>query len=246
MKKGTENRPSIVYLVTNKINGKRYIGATCQLLCQRRGSHFHAALKRNSQTYFHRSIRKYGRENFVFEFVAKFASLKEALAHEVNLIKEVNPEYNLTNGGDGSVGWKAPRELVERLAQARRGKPGPWSGKGQPPALREGARKWRQSKEGIESWKKNSRLGPIAGRKPIICLNDGRSFESVTAASKYYGIDVGFITSVCKRGRHKTAKGFVFRYAHEPHAGVAEVSRIKSEVLINRQKAAKIAREART
>lgn len=53
----------IIYCYINKVTGKRYIGQTINP-DQRKRSHLHEATKRNSDYYFHRSIRKYGWDNF--------------------------------------------------------------------------------------------------------------------------------------------------------------------------------------
>ena len=55
----------IIYCYTNKNTGKKYIGQTINPK-QRKSNHIHEALKRNSDYYFHRSIRKHGWESFEY------------------------------------------------------------------------------------------------------------------------------------------------------------------------------------
>ncbi len=122
-------KPAIVYVATNKVNGKRYIGITCRHLSERRSKHFWSAFKENSRTYFHRSIRKYGKENFEFAIMRSCGTYDEAAQYEIALIAEISPEYNQSKGGDGYLGWSPSDEQRLRQSERLRGKPGPWSGK---------------------------------------------------------------------------------------------------------------------
>jgi group I intron endonuclease len=54
----------IVYRITNKKNGKSYIGFTSKSVDQRWSEHVYWALHRNSHYRIHAAIRKYGPENF--------------------------------------------------------------------------------------------------------------------------------------------------------------------------------------
>jgi group I intron endonuclease len=53
-----------IYVVTNKINGKQYVGQTVRDLGDRLKRHFNDAEK-GDNLYFHRAILKYGKENFL-------------------------------------------------------------------------------------------------------------------------------------------------------------------------------------
>lgn len=54
----------VVYKVTNVINKKIYVGKTSGDLDKRKRQHKWNSLNGNSQTYFHKAIRKYGFDNF--------------------------------------------------------------------------------------------------------------------------------------------------------------------------------------
>lgn len=54
----------IIYLATNKINNKVYIGQTINTLNKRKTNHYAAARNEKDNLYFHRAIRKYGENNF--------------------------------------------------------------------------------------------------------------------------------------------------------------------------------------
>ena len=52
----------VIYLITNLLNGKKYVGQTIQRLNIRMNHH-----RRGGDLYIDRAIRKYGRENFKVE-----------------------------------------------------------------------------------------------------------------------------------------------------------------------------------
>ena len=73
-----------VYIHTNKINGKRYVGITCQNVSRR---------WRNGDGYrqnehFYRAIKKYGWESFSHEIVKAGVSKAEACRLEIALIEQ--------------------------------------------------------------------------------------------------------------------------------------------------------------
>ena len=59
---------SIIYLATNKINFKRYVGFTTQGLRERKRQHKQDA-NNGSQTYFHRAIKKCGIDEFEWKIL---------------------------------------------------------------------------------------------------------------------------------------------------------------------------------
>ena len=95
----------IIYQATNKINGKYYIGKTIRTLKERKWRHYYDTFKKESQCYFHRAIRKYGKENFEWKVICKCNNEKELNETEIYYIKKLNSSeengYNLTQGGDG-------------------------------------------------------------------------------------------------------------------------------------------------
>lgn len=84
-----------IYKTTNLINGKIYIG------CHKTGNINDDYL--GSGIILKRSIKKYGRENFVKEILHSFSSLEEMLEMEEKLVNEdfikESTNYNMTIGG---------------------------------------------------------------------------------------------------------------------------------------------------
>lgn len=118
---------AIVYLATNRVNGKRYVGVTSKKLAERRYFHEWGALKgRATCRVFHQAIRKYGPAAFGWIELLSCESFEIGLREEIRLIGEIKPEYNLTLGGQGTLGLKAPPGSIEKGAAKRRGrKPSP-------------------------------------------------------------------------------------------------------------------------
>lgn len=96
---------AVVYLVTNTVNGKRYIGATHRGLRRRRYEHeWEAVHGPGNCRVFHKALRKYGPGLFDWTVLATFSTLAEAHTEEIRLIAKFIPEYNLTSGGQGTAG----------------------------------------------------------------------------------------------------------------------------------------------
>lgn len=104
-----------IYKITNKINGKIYIGQTIHP--QRRWIE-HKQKARHSQDKYpiHLAIEKYGENNFTFEIIEWTENYDE---EEKRLIKELNTicpnGYNVGEGGENYVmyGEQNPRNIVK-------------------------------------------------------------------------------------------------------------------------------------
>ncbi len=219
---------ALVYMATNIVNGKRYIGITCQGLPVRRSRHISAALCGNSATYFHRAIRKYGKKHFTFEVIMESSCYEEVKRHEVKFIGEMKPEYNMTVGGDGCLGWRASPEQRRANGLSKKGRPGFWKGKKLLPHVLKHMSIRNQTAERRDAWKKHGTLGPQSIRRRVVCLNDGQVYESIEDASKAYNLDPSSICSICKRDPiRKTAGGRVFRYFGDHSGGAVEAAQEK-------------------
>ena len=95
----------IIYKVTNKVNGKIYIGQTIRTLEQRKWQHLDCA-RNGVKTHFYNAIRKYGEENFVFEIIDEASSIVELNELERYYIAKFNcveDGYNMVDGGNNNV-----------------------------------------------------------------------------------------------------------------------------------------------
>lgn len=90
----------IIYKITNKVNGKSYIGQTRYTIEFRWKQHQH----KKDNTYFHNAIHKYGVDNFSIEILEE-CDIEELNQKEIFYIAKYDTfknGYNLTIGGDGN------------------------------------------------------------------------------------------------------------------------------------------------
>jgi len=117
----------LIYICTNKINNKSYIGRTIQLFEERKIQHLRNYKKNN--TYFYSALRKYGVDNFEWSILFR----KKCTISELNNLERFfigyygtyNNGYNLTLGGDGSDGlfWKGRKhsdESKKKMSKAKK------------------------------------------------------------------------------------------------------------------------------
>ncbi len=106
-----------VYLVINRVNGKKYVGITIQSLDARLNAHFSKAKVTGDNRKFYNAIRKYGEENFYIEFLDSadsYTELKEKEKHYIKELDTYNSGYNSTLGGDGTLGASPNDEVREK------------------------------------------------------------------------------------------------------------------------------------
>ena len=95
----------VIYKITNKVNGKIYIGQTRRDLDTRIRGHINSA-NCGSLLYFHCAIRKYGWENFDAVVIDTANSIDELNRLERYYIQYYHSDvdgYNLASGGDSNA-----------------------------------------------------------------------------------------------------------------------------------------------
>jgi len=111
----------IVYLATNKANGKQYVGLTKRSLDARWRQHVNVA-NQGAKTYFHRAIVKHGVAGFDVQPMVSALSLDYLADLERLMISEIKPEYNQTNGGEVTFGRKYNDATKEQIRLKNTGK----------------------------------------------------------------------------------------------------------------------------
>ena len=112
-----------IYKIINLINSHFYIGFTTEFNLETR-LHGHYKSTRNGSTgLLHRAFRKYGCTNFCINILEQGEnSIYGLTIAEPMYIKWLKPEYNMTNGGEGTLGWKPSKETRDKLRRAPLGK----------------------------------------------------------------------------------------------------------------------------
>ena len=94
----------VIYVITNKLNGKQYVGQTRRLLEVRINEHKRNISKGGSA--IESAIQKYDWENFTVE-VLEVCPVEMLNKREIFWIRELNSKapngYNMTDGGEGLV-----------------------------------------------------------------------------------------------------------------------------------------------
>lgn len=174
-----------VYIHTNKINNKTYIGITCKSPKDRwRGG---ANYKHN--VYFNNAIMKYGWDNFEHIIFAENLYKSEAHKIERSLIalwksNKRQYGYNLSSGGESShSGCKHSSETREYLRQINLGDNNP---------------------------RRREKIKEIVANKPktkqVYCVDLDKVFSSIQQAADLFGIEASNISKCCKGMRHTAGK----------------------------------------
>lgn len=128
-----------IYRAMNKITGKSYIGID-KNWPHRKYAHKHA-VKRGSNLVFHNAIRTYGWENFEWSIVEQSDDYSDMLnLREEYHIRAFNTHYihgdgyNMTYGGEATLGWVLSEETRRKISESNlgkkawnKGKPSPWT-----------------------------------------------------------------------------------------------------------------------
>lgn len=115
-----------IYLITNKVNNKVYIGWTKKMpASQRFADHIRFSLKYYTDYAIHRAIRKHGESNFTFEVICQSKDgqylLTEMEPYFIKKYDSFGPKgYNMTFGGNGTLGSPRPKSIEWRKNQSKR------------------------------------------------------------------------------------------------------------------------------
>lgn len=175
-----------VYVHTNKINGKKYVGQTCRIPKKRWANGY--GYKNNK--YFNNAISKYGWDNFEHKIIASNLTKDEANNFEILLIEKLdttnrNKGYNITKGGEGARGRHTTEETKQKISE---------------------------SKIGVYGGKNHPRAKKVA--QYDLDGNLIRIWDYIKQASDELHINQTDISRCCK-GFHFSVGGFVWRYIED-------------------------------
>jgi len=190
-----------VYKIENKLNNKIYIGITIQGARTRFLHHLYES-RSGSSFPIHRSINKYGKENFTIDTIEVCDSAEKMKEREKFWISFYNTTdrsigYNRTIGGDGTFGRLHSDETKEKIRRKALGR--------------------RASEEIRARMSESHKLNPISKEniervilmnknrvKPVIQydinMNKLAEFDSIKSAYEITGVNRATIWGIIKRG----------------------------------------------
>ena len=234
-KKSVQNNYyGFIYITTNKINGKKYIGQ--KKYCGNYETYLGSGIALKN------AIAKYGRENFTREIIEECGTKDELDEREKYWIKYYDATnsdnfYNITNGGDGGFGsgknspWYGKhlsKETKDKLSKMKSGENNPFYGKTHSDEVKkrlsEKASKQRHSKETKDKLSKsikenhadfNGRNNPRANPVNQFSLNGDfiKRWDYAKEASQNLNINYSSLISCCT-GRYKSAGGYIWKYSN--------------------------------
>lgn len=229
-----------IYLITNKSDGKRYVGLSINIK-RRFCEHKSPCRAKNVKTELYDALKKYSLDDFVFEILEEITDMSILAEREIYWIDKLKPEYNMTKGGFGNVGREYSEETKSILRKAGKAQ---WESKSLEEKERiiknnltgQGARAFfsietraklrahnlgkKQSRETIEKRAAKLRISCIGmknGNKKVLAYKDGifvKEYESIKIAADEVNVHPSNITKVLK-GVQKTAAGHTWKYKQQ-------------------------------
>ena len=114
---------AFIYKITNKTNGKVYIGKTERDIETRWREHIRHA-KALPHIPLYKAINKYGETNFIINCIEECSSkdVNEREQYWINFFDSYGQGYNCTLGGDGSLLQLPEEEIQEIISKYQNGK----------------------------------------------------------------------------------------------------------------------------
>ena len=221
-----------IYMLTCRVNGKRYIGKSNNIK-RRLNEH---RLGKSYSPVICKAIAKYGWDAFD-KTVLEFCPVEELDDKEIHYIAKLKPEYNLSKGGkSGLRGYKHSKSFGEKISKTLIRNPhgakkvinvetGEIFNSIKNAAASVGKSIWRALYGRIKTaggyhWKFLSEYDEheiLCDEKPyrktVICIETGEIFSSARAAAKSVGVSFSLI-SIALHGKCKTAGGFRWKFAN--------------------------------
>lgn len=198
-----------VYVHTNKLNCKRYVGITSQKPEYR----WNGGKAYKQSPHFWAAIQKYGWDGFTHEILYDKLSEDEAKSKEIELISLWNTQdsrygYNVSSGGGGNTGFVPSDELRKKWSEIRTG------------SKRSDETKRKLADASKRNYEKCKAPLAEAKYKPVemYTLNGEyiRSFGSIKEAYTTIGLKPSagvHIGDVCMNKR-KSCGGYLWKYTH--------------------------------
>ena len=197
-----------VYVHTNKINGKRYVGITSKPKVEHRWNEGRGYSK---NPRFYSAIKCYGWDGFEHDVLLTGLTKDEAITAECALIErwktnDLKYGYNMTTGGDGTCGYHPSNDTRQKLSELRR----------KENLSEETLSRRSAGLKGRKFTDEHKRKIGVGNSKPVMMLSkDGkyiRSFSSAHEVEISLGVSHTHISQCCHNKR-KGAGGYLWKFA---------------------------------
>lgn len=211
-----------IYQLRCTVNNKIYIGQAQNILQRfndhRRNRNGHLIYR---DCYLYRAIKKYGWNKFEISVLEKIDDLDLLNEREIFWIEELNPEYNMRDGGDCARGWKhteeAKRKMSETKSKMYLGENNPFYGKSHSEEAKEKMRKAKLgknlSKEHRDKIAKSNKSH--LRKKQVVQYSMNGDFitihKSVGDAANSVGVSQASLSNALI-GNSKSSGGFKWKY----------------------------------
>lgn len=190
----TQNPQWSVYVHINKTNLKMYIGITSTKPSRRWGYEGHG-YKMNPK--FWHAIQKYGWDGFQHEVLISGINEELACQLEVMLIAKFDTIKNGYNQEPGGIGGAKSDEARQKIREARK----------RQIITPEHIAKVAASHRGRKNTPETKALMHESARdrfEPVVCIETGERFESITDAAKAKNVPISGVYRSCKRYEDNT------------------------------------------
>lgn len=182
-----ERHKSGIYIITNLMNGKMYVGSSKNIY-----NRYHAHLSRlknnkHISKHLQSSYNKYGIDNFIFE-VIEYCDQLELANREQYYIDGLNPEYNKRLDATSNINVLISSQAKEKISKSLKDK----------------------YKSGIiKAYRQNHNWRPVL--QYDLEGNFIKEWDCIADAEKFYKTDVSAIGRAC-RDLFRISLGYYWRY----------------------------------
>lgn len=192
-----------IYKITNILNGKIYIGQTCQKNPTNRYYKHLTFSRKNDPGPLYKAIRKYGEQFFKFELLFCCENIENCNFMEIYFIKEYKSKtdqngYNVMSGGDQ---YSPTEEYCENLSKKMK-------------EVFKNKKPWNFGLIKIEKIINKKRINHKSKRK-VICIETGQVFNGVQETANYFGSESSSSVSRVCQGKRRSFRGLSFKYVEE-------------------------------
>lgn len=178
-----------LYTVVNGVNNKQYVGIATNV-----GRRWIEHKCGHGSKLLYQAIQKYGIENFTFDVLCEGAedSIKQL---EAVLIAQLNTKvphgYNLTDGGEGTCGWKPSAKTRKKMSVSHKGQKNGMYGKKHSETTKEKISSKRKGLKNLIRAKLNKLNRGSKNPRARKVKVHGRVYPCIQDAAKALGIKAG-------------------------------------------------------